>query len=597
MFEGYARLEAPTIVEQLGKINAGSVAAKLLATTTFGSCPYDPPNPNADFLKFKKPKPKPARPAVSGLQPIKIVQYTDTHTDEGYKAGSSYKCNDPYCCRGPAVSTSFPAGPFGNRNCDVPLDLEHSMYMAINETVPDAKLTLFTGDIINHFLWETTEDWNRGNITGAYDRMAQWGNSFQHIYGTIGNHEAHPVNLFPTKNLGHGVSWVYDVVAKAWARWLGSTASEAETAGYYSARYADSKLRIISINTNYYYKLNWWTYQDPMLQDPDGQFQWLINELQDAEDTEDRVYIIGHMPMGSDDTLHMYSNYFDQIVNRYENTIAALFFGHTHMDEIQIAYRDHSQAPSSSSASAVSYVCPALHPGDGNPTFRVYDVDPVTFAVLDSTTYYADMDAVGFQKSPKWVKFYSAKESYGSSIAVAGPNDELTPAWWHNVSESFKTDHAKMQAYVKHKNRGYQDPKKPNTCDSACAADEICQMRAMRAQDNCQKPGLHFTKRAVPEDDVDDNDSSVEDGNGANADTDEDPAHHDQCGMSAIAIAFGTLATNRTAFDIFVNAVNSTTAGHTNGTSPGNSTSTIGIHRPLLKARDDVMAFLLSRER
>lgn len=36
------------------------------------------------------------------------------------------------------------------------------------------------------------------------------------------------------------------------------------------------------------------------------------------------------MPPGETDTLHDQSNYYDQIVQRYKDTIAAQFFGHTH---------------------------------------------------------------------------------------------------------------------------------------------------------------------------------------------------------------------------------------------------------------------------
>lgn len=76
-----------------------------------------------------------------------------------------------------------------------------------------------------------------------------------------------------------------------------------------------------------YYKENFWLYEATMETDPSGQLAWLVTELQAAEDAGERVYIIGHMPMGAGDALYDGSNYFDQIVNRYEATIAALFFG------------------------------------------------------------------------------------------------------------------------------------------------------------------------------------------------------------------------------------------------------------------------------
>lgn len=61
--------------------------------------------------------------------------------------------------------------------------------------------------------------------------------------------------------------------------------------------------------------------------DPDGQLAWLVSELQAAETAGQRVFIIGHMPLGTNDALHDGSNYLGQILNRYDATIAALFFG------------------------------------------------------------------------------------------------------------------------------------------------------------------------------------------------------------------------------------------------------------------------------
>jgi sphingomyelin phosphodiesterase len=74
-----------------------------------------------------------------------------------------------------------------------------------------------------------------------------------------------------------------------------------------------------------------------------------VDQLQAAEDAGQRVWIIGHIPIGAADLLvdqvcfsvgclHGFflfrrfaqSNYYDQVLQRYKNTIAAQFFGHTH---------------------------------------------------------------------------------------------------------------------------------------------------------------------------------------------------------------------------------------------------------------------------
>lgn len=67
--------------------------------------------------------------------------------------------------------------------------------------------------------------------------------------------------------------------------------------------------------------------------DPNGQLGWLVEELQTAKDNGERVYIVEHAPMGRVDALWDYSDYFDQIIQRYEGTIAGQFFGHTHHDQ------------------------------------------------------------------------------------------------------------------------------------------------------------------------------------------------------------------------------------------------------------------------
>jgi len=90
--------------------------------------------------------------------------------------------------------------------------------------------------------------------------------------------------------------------------------------------------------------------------------------------------------MGLSDAFHDYSFTFDQIVNRYSNTIAGLFFGHTHDDEFEISYSSYA-ARLAQNAVAVQYLCPSLTPTSGMPAFRVYSVDPVTWAVCLTTVH------------------------------------------------------------------------------------------------------------------------------------------------------------------------------------------------------------------
>jgi len=322
------------------------------------------------------------------------------------------------------------------------------------------------------------------------------------VYGTAGNHEAHPANIFYPTSLGNETQWVYDVLTDEWSDWIGTNASQhARALGAYSTKYPKGNLRIISLNTNLYYRFNFIMYQKEMARDPNGQIAWLVAELDAAEKVGENVYIMGHMPFGEPDALPDASNFLDQVVKRYSKTIKAMFFGHTHLDHFEVSYADYAHR-NFAGATAMSYICPSLTPTSGMPSFRVYDVDPDTFAVLDATTYMADMSDPAFQTTgPAWKKYYSAKEAYGALVdpPLTDKHAELTPAFWHNVTEAFAAKQESFDAYMARKSRGWKAAGS-SECRDKCRADEICQLRAGRSQDNCYtpKPGVHFAKRSEP---------------------------------------------------------------------------------------------------
>ena len=130
----------------------------------------------------------------------------------------------------------------------------------------------------------------------------------------------------------------------------------------------------------------------------------------------------------------------------------------------------------------VSYIAPALTPTSGNPTFRVYSVDPVTFAILDYSVYYTNISSPTYQNGPTWELLYSVKDAYGSLLdpPVTDSSAELTAAFWHNVTVLFENDDTVFQEYYSRKSRDYDT----TTRDSDCKATEICQLRAAQAQYN-----------------------------------------------------------------------------------------------------------------
>lgn len=199
------------------------------------------------------------------------------------------------------------------------------MYAAIQTIAPDAAFSIFTGDIVDHAVWLVNDTQVTADINDAYTRMT----GLPHLYTTLGNHESVPVNAFnpAAVKTSLDIDWVYNLVSTNLQPLIGDDATEEQSFGAYSTKYPGGNLRIISINSNLYYKENYWLYESTMEKDPSGQLAWLVSELDSAEQAGERVYIIGHMAMGLNDALHDGSNYFNQIVDRYSATIAALFFG------------------------------------------------------------------------------------------------------------------------------------------------------------------------------------------------------------------------------------------------------------------------------
>ncbi|KAI1501088.1 V-type ATPase [Biscogniauxia marginata] len=549
--EGSIALEGPIVAHGLRGIAVGSKTSQLACVAFLGLCSY----PKVEPRNISFPSPKPLSSVATALsnsdrepklKPLYIVHYSDIHIDPFYVEGASRECSKPICCRNyPDIQQpGNPAGPYGEHTCDSPITLEHSMYAAIKGIVPDAAFSIFTGDIVDHAVWNTTQAQNMYDIVGSYGRM---GEADMLVYGTAGNHEASPANSFPPAAVSHDSQWLYDVLSSAWSRWTGRAATgPTKEFGAYSVKWPGGNLRIISINTNLYYAHNYWLYEEPLEEDPSGQLAWLVSELDAAERAGERVYIVGHMPMGNRDAFHGWSNDFDQIVNRYSSTIAAMFFGHTHLDEFEITYADYRNR-THTNALVTSYVAPSLTPTSGHPAFRVYTVDPVTYGVLDATTYMANTSDPGFRSSstagggPAWTKYYSAREAYGSLVDPPlapgddGEGGELTAAFWHNVTEALERDASAFGAYLSRKSRGWRDGGGDCAGDAECVGAEICKLRAARAQDNCVSPGLRLDLVRRP-------------GNYSVAGVHEDG---EECGGSVLRDTLASLVVNRGALRLF----------------------------------------------
>ncbi|KAJ5570471.1 uncharacterized protein N7459_009901 [Penicillium hispanicum] len=496
--------EGPAVHYTLKNLEIGSHAANTLCASLVGLCEYPAVRPYN--LSFPSPKPATSRPPPSGKPAIKVVHFSDTHVDLSYETGSNFDCSKPICCRvyteeDAPGNTSSPCGPWGNPKCDPPHRLQESMVEAI--AVLDPAFSIYTGDVVVHDVWLVNKSEALQDFNATYGAME---NRFGPVYAALGNHDTAPLNLFPSNKISreYNPQWAYDALAADWAALTGiPSVALAREYGSYSAIHPNSNLRIISYNSIFYYRFNFFAYEEPMEYDPDNQLAWLITELDAAETAGQRVWLISHIPSGKPDHFRDHSHYFDQIVQRYDATIAALFFGHTHKDEFQISYSTYTNR-AWDTATAMGYIAPSMTPTSGPPSFRVYEIDPVTFGVMDYTQYIAKISDSSAQidTTPEWVPYYSAKADYGAKLAppVEGAGVELTPAFWHNVTVAMEADSSLFQAFWGRRTRGYN----VSSCTGECMATEICALRGADAQYSCvgAKPGLSFSKRGGKDVDV-----------------------------------------------------------------------------------------------
>ncbi|CAI7606930.1 hypothetical protein N7533_003520 [Penicillium manginii] len=487
--------EGPSVYYSLKNLKLGSHTAKTFCATLVGLCEF--PKVRPYDISFPSPKPPTTRPPPSGKAPIKVVHFSDTHVDLSYEEGSNYECSKPICCRAytekdaPGNTTS-PCGPWGNSKCDPPHRLQESMMGAIAGI--DPAFSIYTGDVVAHDVWLVNKTEVLQDLNATYGSME---NNLGLVYAALGNHDAAPLNLFPSDKVPsqYNPQWAYDALAEDWLTLTGIPSVEkAREYGSYSAVHPGSKLRIISYNSIFYYKYNFFSYTEPMEFDPNNQLDWLIAQLQEAEDAKQRVWLISHIPTGNSDHFRDHSHYFDQIIQRYDATIAALFFGHTHTDEFQISYSNYKNR-NWDTATAMGYVAPSMTPTSGPPSFRVYEIDPVTFGVMDFTQYIANITDPSLQTEPEWKPYYSAKADYGSKLspAVKDPQVELTPGFWHNVTVAMEKDTTVFQDFWSRRTRGFNVP----DCTGDCISNEICALRGADAQYSCYKqaPGFSFEKR------------------------------------------------------------------------------------------------------
>lgn len=437
-------------------------------------------NPTHDwdviFPPVPKPTPVPMPVPKDGAPSFKVLHLSDTHYDPYYHEGSNAECNEPLCCRltnGPAPNKKAAAGRWGDyRKCDTPKRTVDNMLEHIAHTHPDIDYILWTGDLPPHDVWNQTRE---ENLMVIKESTAQMINHFPGIpiFPALGNHESAPVNSFPSVSVPQefAINWLYDEMDKEWRKWLPDNVSRTVRRGAFYSVLVRPGFRIISLNMNYCNNKNWWLALNST--DPVKELQWFIYELQSAEFNKEKVHVIGHIPPGHSDCLKVWSKNYYSIINRYENTITAQFFGHTHYDEFEVFYDKEDM----SRAVNIAYIGPSVTPYyDLNPGYRIYyidgDHDKTTRAVVDHETWVMNLEEANLYNYPRWYREYTTRKAFHMP--------SLVPQEWDNLLNRMVDNETTFNLYYKYYWKN--SPVKP-TCDYECRKRMLCDLRSGRSHD------------------------------------------------------------------------------------------------------------------
>jgi hypothetical protein len=396
----------------------------------------------------------------------------------------------------------LPATLYGEYECDSPYFLITSGLESIgpltgtthdNQSECDQfAWSIYTGDLTSHDDQnELSRNYTMYAETSIYSMLKSYIPSGP-VFATLGNHDTNPEAIDSPHSLpgplGQQQSWNFDHVAGLWKHnnWISDeAASQARTHyGGYSINHPKySTLRIISINTDFWYRNNYLNFINTTNPDNSGIQKFLADELSAAEQAGERVWVIGHVLTGWDGSnpIPNPTDLFYQIIDRFSpHVIAGVFFGHTHEDELMIYYANNATDQNANTAQTVGWIGPSLTPlTNVNPGYRMYMVDTGNFEVHEAYTYYTSVSENRkldpATNGPIFKFEYSTRDTYGPSINW--PADApLNATFWHLVSEQIEKN--TTLASIQNEYQGRMSIKTPNCTNTACAEARACYMRS-----------------------------------------------------------------------------------------------------------------------
>jgi sphingomyelin phosphodiesterase acid-like 3 len=211
----------------------------------------------------------------------------------------------------------------------------------------------------------------------------------------------------------------------------------------------------------------------------DAEIVWLRDQFEQARQSGQRVWIMGHIPTGIDPyatarrlgamcghvnpVLFLSSTKLADLLIEYADIVHLGIFAHTHMDEIRLLQPEHSE-PNPISPAVVIKMVPSISPVDGNdPSFTIAHVNPSS-AMLQDYQVVSASNHTGI--AAKWSVEYDFAQTFHQQ--------EFSPSTVRALIAKFAADPgadtAVSQQYIRHYFIGDRSPElKPFWPQYVCA--------------------------------------------------------------------------------------------------------------------------------
>jgi len=358
------------------------------------------------------------------------------------------------------------------RGVDTPFTLFNSSLQAMRSRQPDARFVTVSGDLIAHAFscryaklvtGSTPSDYQAFVLKTISFVMAELRTSFPEIpiYVALGNND--------TECGDYKLDTKSDFLAQAGKIVLeGLPASqrqqalkEFEEGGYYSTTMAEPMqgARLIVINDLYLSPKYSTCSGKPDTVAATKEMVWLEQQLAQARESQQKVWVMGHIPPGVDPystaaklrnvcagqaPVMFLSDKLGDLLAQYADVVRLGIFAHTHMDEMRLLRSENSGPETAGEHNVGIKLVPSISPVDGNnPSFTVARVNP-SLAVLQNYEVVAASNQTGV--AAKWATEYNYGKTYHET--------QFAPSMVRELIEKFKADHdastEESRAYIRY---------------------------------------------------------------------------------------------------------------------------------------------------